>query len=127
MVICASVGCEEADNMAGPKLTAKIHHRQKAPAIAQRYLCKLLLEEILEGLAGIIVPRRGRRSSRNSLLRVGRGRSVFLHRGAKFVECAVVLRVLGRDALGNGLGAFKLRAAVEEPTLFAAVQLERAF
>ena len=70
--------------------------------------------------------RRGRRGGGSSLLRVGGGRGVFFHGGAEFVEGAVVLRVLGSDALGNGLGAFKLRAAVEEAALFATVQLETA-
>src|SRR5216683_213609 len=67
------------------------------------------------------VKRRGRRGGRSSLLRVGGWRGVFLHGGAKFVEGAVVLRVLGGDALRNRLRAFKLRAAVEETALLATV------
>ena len=93
---------------------------------SQKWLCHLLFEEILEGLAGVVVARRGRRGGRSSLLRVRGGRGVFFHGGAKFVEGAVVLCVLGSDAFGNRLRAFKLRAAVEEAALFATVQLESA-
>jgi hypothetical protein len=35
------------------------HERSKAPS--QNWLCHLLLEEVLEGLAGVVVARRGRR------------------------------------------------------------------
>jgi hypothetical protein len=93
---------------------------------SQKWLCHLLFEEILEGLAGVVVARRGRRGGVSSLLCVGGGGGVFLDRCAKFVEGAVVLRILGCDALWDGLGAFKLRAAVEETALFATVQLESA-
>jgi len=98
----------------------------RSEAHSQKWLCHLLLEKVLEGLAGVVVARRGRRGGRSSLLRVGGWRGVFLHGGAKFVEGAVVLRVLGGDALRNRLRAFKLRAAVEETALLATVQLESA-
>src|ERR1700719_4856938 len=88
----------------------------------------LLLEEVIEGLAGIVVARRGSRGGRAvALLRVGGGRGVFLHGGAEFVEGAVVLGVLGRDALRNRLGAFKLSGAIEETALLAAMELQSAF
>ena len=116
-------GAADGDLRLGSLWRGGGHGRTKAQS--EDWLC-LLLEKILEGLAGVVVPRRGRRSSRSSLLRIGRGRGIFFHRGAKFVERAVVLRVLRRNALGNGLGAFKLRAAVEEAALFATVQLEGA-
>src|SRR4029077_15535080 len=93
---------------------------------SQKWLCHLLFEEILEGLAGVVVARRGGRGGVSSLLRVRGGRGVFFHRGAKFVEGAVVLGVLRGDALWNRLRAFKLRAAVEETALLATMQLESA-
>src|ERR1700693_2067294 len=90
MVICASGAAGEVDR------TGEISHSQK-------WLCHLFLEEVLEGLTGVVGARRGRRGGGSSLLRVGGGRRVFFHRGAEFVERTVVLRVLGSDALGNGL------------------------
>src|SRR5260370_5088650 len=93
----------------------------------KKWACDLLREEVLEGLAGVVVARRGRRGGVSSLLRVGGGRGVFFHGGTKFVEGAVVLGVLGRDALWDRLRALKLRAAVEEAALFATVQLGSAF
>jgi hypothetical protein len=86
----------------------------------------LLLEEVFEGLTGIVVARRGRRGGRSSLLCVGCWCGVFLDGGAKFVERAVVLGVLGRDAVRNRLRALKLSAAVEEPALLATVQFKGA-
>src|SRR4029077_18065121 len=84
----------------------------------------LLLEEVLEGLAGIVVARgRGGGGRGTALLCVRSGGGVFLHGGAGFVKGAVVLGVLGGDALGNRLGALKLRGAIEETTLLAAMQL----
>src|SRR5713226_1047956 len=112
MVICASGAWGEAEDM----------EEGTEPEIA----VPLLLEKVLEGLAGVVVARRGRRGGRSSLLRVGSGCGVFFHGGAKFVEGAVVLRVFGCNALRNRLRAFKLRAAVEEAALFATVQLESA-
>ena len=87
---------------------------------------ELLLEEVLEGLAGVVVARRRWRRGGSALLRVGGGGSVLLYCGAKFVELAGVLGVLGRDALGDWLRAFKLGAAIEEAALLATVQLEGA-
>jgi hypothetical protein len=94
-------------------------HSQESP-------CYLFLEEVLECLAGIVVARRRRRRGGSSLLRVGGGGGIFLDGGAKFVELAVILGVLGRDALWNRLRALKLGAAVEEAALLATVQLEGA-
>lgn len=89
---------------------------------------RLLLEEVFESLAGVVVARRGSRGGWGAaLLRVGGGRGVFLDGGAKFVEGAVVFRVLGRDALGDGLGALELGGAVEETALLTTVELQSAF
>src|SRR5579864_1298165 len=88
----------------------------------------LLLEEVLEGLAGVVVARRRGGGGRGaSLLRVGGGRGVLLYGGAELVEGAVVLGVLGGDALRNRLGALELRGAIEEAALLAAVQFQTAF
>jgi hypothetical protein len=92
----------------------------------QEWLCYLLLEEVLEGLTGVVVTRRWRRGGRSSLLCVRCGCGVFFDGRTKFVERAVVLRVLGRDAIRNGLRAFKLSAAVEKTALLATMKLERA-
>lgn len=59
-------------------------------------------------------------------LRVGVRRSVLLNGHAEFVELAIVLRVFGRNALGDGLRAFELRTAVEKAALLATVKLEPA-
>jgi len=92
----------------------------------------LLLKKILEGLAGVVVTRRGggetsaNSASGWSFLRVGRGRGVFFDGSAKFVEFAVVPGVLGSDAFWDGLCALKLRGGVEEAALLATVKLETA-
>jgi hypothetical protein len=87
----------------------------------------LLFEEILEGLPGVVVAGRGRRSCGGRLLSVRSGSRVFLHGGAKFVEGAIIFRVLGGDSFGDGLGTLELGAGIEESALLAAVQLELAF
>src|SRR6266404_2341665 len=92
----------------------------------QERLRYLLLEEILKSLTRVVVARRRRRGSRSSLLRVGSRCGVFFDGRAKFVERAVVLRVLWGDAVRDGLRAFKLSAAVEEAALLATVELECA-
>ncbi len=85
----------------------------------------LLFEEVFESLAGVVRTRRGRRSgTRRGGLRIGGGRSVFFDGHTKFVKGAGILRVFGRDSLGNRLGAFEPRAGIEEAALLAAVQLE---
>ena len=87
----------------------------------------LLLEEVFEGLARVVVAgRRGRRGG-GRFLGIRRRSRVLFHRGAKFVERAIVFGVFGRDALRNGLRALKLRAGIEEAALLAAVQFELAF
>ncbi|OLC96291.1 MAG: hypothetical protein AUH86_10200 [Acidobacteria bacterium 13_1_40CM_4_58_4] len=87
----------------------------------------LLFEEVFEGLAGIVGTRRGRGSgARGGGLRIGGGGGVFFNGHTKFVKGAGILRVLGRDAFGDGLGALESRAGIEEAALFAAVQLELA-
>jgi hypothetical protein len=88
---------------------------------------KLFLEEVLEGLPGVAVTGRRGVAVHGRLLRVGGGSRILLHRHTKFVKGAVVAGVLRRDPLRDGLGALELRAAVEEPALLAAVQLEVAF
>src|SRR5204863_3261240 len=60
-------------------------------------------------------------------LLVGCRRGVLFDSGSKFVELAVVFAVLRSNALGNRLGAFKLRAGIEEAALFAAVEFGVAF
>ena len=55
-------------------------------------------------------------------LLVGRGGGIFFDGGTEFVELAIVLAVFGRDAFRDRLGAFKLRAGIEEAALFAAVK-----
>jgi hypothetical protein len=66
------------------------------------------------------------RSGGLRLLGVRRWRRIFFNRHSKFVELAVVFRVLGGDALGDRLGAFELRPTIEEPALFAGMQFELA-
>jgi hypothetical protein len=113
MVICASGAWGEAED---------VEERGTEPEMA----VPLLLEKVLESLTRVVVAWRGRRGGVGSLLCVGGGGGVFLDRCAKFIEGAVVLRIFGCDALWDGLGAFKLRAAVEKAALFATVQLESA-
>jgi hypothetical protein len=89
----------------------------------------LFLEEVFEGLAGVVVARRSRRQTSaggGRFLRVGRWRGVFFNGGAEFVEFAVVADVLGSDAFGDGLRALELRGRVEEAALLAAVEFETA-
>src|SRR6202007_1293404 len=59
-------------------------------------------------------------------LGVRSGRGVFFDGHAKFVKGAVVAGVFGGDAFRNGLGAFKLRAGVEETALLTTMQVELA-
>lgn len=87
----------------------------------------LFLEEVFESLTGVVGARRGSgNGSGLRWLRVGVGRGVLFDGHAEFVELAVVLRVFGRNALGDRLRAFKLRTAIEKAALLAAVKLERA-
>ena len=87
----------------------------------------LFLEEILEGLAGVVgARRRGRRGAIGGRLGIGSWRGVFFDGHAKFVESAGILCVFGGDAFGDRLGAFELRAGIEEAALLAAVQFELA-
>src|SRR5580700_2050499 len=89
---------------------------RKIPAIG-----KLLLEEILEGLARVVgTPRSG--SNRGSYSVVHQGR-IFFDGHAEFEKRAIVFRVFFGDALGDRLRAFKLLAGIEVNALFAAVQL----
>src|SRR5258708_21284325 len=117
-------GAGDGDLRVGSLCRGRGHSR--STAYSRDSLCELLFEKVLEGLARVVVARRGRRGGRGSLVRVGGGSGVFLDSGAKLIKFAGVLSVLGRDALGDRLRAFKLRAAIEEATLFAAVQLEGA-
>src|SRR5580704_15009970 len=86
----------------------------------------LLLEEIFEGLAGVVMPGRSWGRGGGGLLRVGRGSGVLFDGHAKFVELAIVLGVFVSDAFGDRLGALKLGAGIEEAALLAAVQVELA-
>ena len=87
----------------------------------------LFLEEVFESLTGVVGARRGSgNGSGLRWLRVGVGRGVLFDGHAEFVELAVVLRVFGRNALGDRLRAFKLRTAIEKAALLAAVKLEAA-
>lgn len=90
-------------------------------------LGSLLFEEVLEGLAGVHGTR-GSGGFDGDLrgLHIGGGSGVFFHGGAKFVELASVLGVFGSDAGRDGLGTFKLDAAVEKTALLAAMQLKIA-
>jgi len=88
---------------------------------------RLFLEKVLERLPRVVVAGRRWCSGAVAFLRVRRRCGVLLHGGTKFVKGAVILRVLGGDAIRHGLGALKLRAAIEKAALFATVQLERAF
>jgi len=89
---------------------------------------ELFLEEILEGLAGIIGARRAWGCGGGYLRRlcVGSRGGVFFDGHAEFVELAIVFGVLGSDALGDGLSALELGAGVEEAALLATVKLELA-
>jgi hypothetical protein len=87
---------------------------------------RLLLEQILEGLPRVIMARCRNCSRDLRLLGVGSWRGIFFNRHSKLVELAVIFRVLGRDALGDRLGALELRSTVEEPALFAGMQFELA-
>jgi len=86
----------------------------------------LFLEEVLKGLARIVVARRGWRGGRSSLLCIGCGRGVFFDRSAKFVERALVYLVFAGNPFGNGLHAFEARGGVKVSALLAAMQLETA-
>ena len=89
---------------------------------------RLLLEQVLELLAGVVGTRVGRwcRAIGRRWLRVRRGRGVFLDGCAEFVEFATVLDVFRRDALEDWLHTFKLGAGIEKAALLAGMQLETA-
>jgi len=94
------------------------------PSRGEGFIERLLLEQVFEGLASVRIARRSRRGrgTRSRRLGVGRWRGIFLDGHAKFVEGAGVLGILGRNAFGDWLGAFKLRAGIEKAALFTAVQ-----
>jgi hypothetical protein len=78
-------------------------------------------------LAGIAGSRRGLRGCGDlRRLRVGSRSGIFFDGHAEFVELAVILGVFGRDPLGDGLCALKLRPGIEEAALLAAVKLKLA-
>ena len=68
----------------------------------------------------------GGRGARSRRLSVGRWRGIFFNGHAEFVKGAGVLRVFGRDAFLDWLGAFKLCAGIEKAALLAAVQCKLA-
>jgi hypothetical protein len=84
----------------------------------------LFFEQIFKGLARIRVARRRSSGSgtRGCRLSVGSWCGILFDGRAKFVKGAGVFRVFRRDALLDRLGAFELRAGIEEAALFAAVQ-----
>ena len=74
----------------------------------------LLLEEILEGGAGIHGPG-------------GSWRGGFLfYADSHGKECAWIALVLARDSLGDGLGAFEAAGSIEICALAAGVEFEAA-
>jgi hypothetical protein len=90
----------------------------------------LLLEKVFEGLAGV------GRTAGNWLwksggdlrgLLIGSRRGVLFDGSAEFIKLAIIFAVFGRDAFGDGLRAFKLRAGIEEAALFAAMEFGIAF
>jgi len=88
---------------------------------------RLFLEEVFEGLAGVHgTGLRGGLYGDLCWLHVRGGGGVFFDGGAEFVEFAIVASVFGSDAGLDGLGALKLRAAIEEAALFAAMELKTA-
>lgn len=99
------------------------NYRGKFNAIA-----RLFLEQILEGLSRVRGPRgRLHCGGYRHFLSIGGGCGVLFDGHAKFVEGAIIFRVLRRDALGNVLRAFKLRSRIEKTALLAAVQFKLAF
>jgi len=89
---------------------------------------KLFLEEIFEGLAGVVGARRGSSGSSRHLsgLGVGSGGGVFFDSHAELIKLAVVFGVLGSDAFGDRLRTLELGAGIEEATLLATVKLKLA-
>jgi hypothetical protein len=89
---------------------------------------ELLLEEVLEGLAGAA----GTRGGAGMFLlgavgrRVSDGSGIFFNRHAQLEKGAVVFGGLFQDRLGNRLRAFKLRAGIEIHAHFAAVDFVAA-
>jgi len=89
---------------------------------------RLFLEEVFKCLPRIHWSPVGRRLHGNlRRLHVRRWRRVFLYRHSEFVESAIVLRVFRSNTCRDGLCALKLRARIEKPALFAAMQLKSAF
>ena len=86
-----------------------------------------LLEQVLEGLARVVVTRRRGGCGGGHLLGIGGGGGVLLDGGAKFVEGAIVFCIFGRNSLGNLLRTLELRAGVEKTALLATVQFHLAF
>jgi hypothetical protein len=85
----------------------------------------LLLEEVFEGLARIRWTTGGRLRERGGDLRgllIGGGCGVLFDGRSELVELAIVLAIFWSDAFGDGLGAFKLRAGIEEAALFATME-----
>jgi len=101
--------------------------REKSGARVSRW--DLLLEEIVEGLSGIHMAGRscGRRGAGGGRLSIRSGRGILFNGHAEFVERAGIFGIFRRDALLDGLGAFELRAGIEEAALLAAMQFELAF
>jgi len=86
----------------------------------------LLLEEILERLAGITRARNVLGGNSRAVLG-SRRRRIFFDGRAEFVKSAIVPLIFAGNAFGNGLHAFKARGRIKVRTLFAGVELETAF
>src|SRR5574341_1424960 len=86
---------------------------------------RLLLEEVVEGFAGVGRARRG--GIGGGLRRGNGGRSGVLFDGhADREKGAVVAGVFGKDALGDGLGTLEAGTGVEIHALLTGVQLDAA-
>ena len=87
-------------------------HTQFAPS--EPILLDLLLEQIIEGCAGV-----------GGLGGGGRG-GFFFGGDTNRVERAVVLHIFARDAFGNGLHALETLGGIEVGALLAGMQFETA-
>src|SRR5271154_2259002 len=106
-------------------LSSRMESRERGTNRREDY--RLLLEQILERLPRIVRPdMRGRRCRCRRGLRVRSRRRIFFNRHAEFIELAIVLGVLRRNALRNWLCAFRLRPGIEKPALLAAMQFRLA-
>ena len=109
--------------VAAPNAPIPVHGRLSAFAVKE----KLLLEEVFERSARIVRAGRARWCRRGWVLRIIHRRRILFNRHSKFKKRAVILRILLRNPLRNGLCAFELPSRIEMHALFAAVQCGLAF